>query len=323
MIKRFSKRQRPKHKQGLLARLLGRRGGALGSPKLEFQTSSELLDRYVGGMPTRQNAIDAVPGWTGAMPPETGLRAGKAYLFADTRIRWLLDQYDVAGKTVLELGPLEGFHTLMVDRCAPASIDAIEANALAFVRCLITKEVLWMPRANFFLGDFTKWLENTDKHYDLLIASGVLYHSHDPVHLLELIGKRADAIFIWTHYFDDAAMPLNDLRRVPFSEQVQTRTSHGIAMRLYERSYYKAWRDPSFCGGLQDQHFWLDRSDILALLGAMGFKHLNIADEQPDHPNGPSFSIFARREAQPVRSEEAANVGAGEEALPPAPVPQD
>lgn len=229
------------------------------------------------------------------MPPETGLKAGEAHLYADTRIRWLLERYDVRGKSILELGPLEGLHTLMVDRRFPASIDAIEANVQAFLRCLITKEVLWMPQAHFYLGDFTKWLETTDKHYDLVIASGVLYHSHDPVRLLELIAQRADAVYLWTHYFDEDAMPVGDLRRVPFSEQVETRVSHGISMRLYERSYYKAWRDPAFCGGFQDQHFWLHRQDLLDLLTAMGFSRLDIADLQPEHHNGPSFSIFAQR----------------------------
>lgn len=265
-------------------------------PAGPFRTSSDVLDHYVSGFPSKQNAIDSVPGWTGAMPPETGLTAGRAALFADTRIAWLLrDCYPIEGKTVLELGPLEGFHTYMLEKAGAAHIDAIEANALAFVRCLITKEVLGLNRANFHLGDFLKWLEQGDTSYDLIVASGVLYHSHDPVHLLELIASKAQSLFLWTHYFDDAAMPKGDLRRVPFSERVETREAHGVAVRLHERSYYKAWRDPSFCGGIQDRHFWIDRADILALLKACGFDRIEIAHEEPDHVNGPSFSIFAHR----------------------------
>ena len=61
-------------------------------------------------------------------------------------------------------------------------------------------------------------------------------------------------------------------------------------MRLHERSYYKAWRDPAFCGGLQDRHFWIDREDILKLLSrAFGFDRVTIADEEPGHQNGPCF----------------------------------
>jgi hypothetical protein len=255
-----------------------------------------VLDHYVAGMPSLQNAIDALPGWVGAMPPETGLAAGEAALYSDTRIEWLLTNcYAAAGKRVLELGPLEAFHTYMLHQAGAASIDAVEANTLAFVRCLVTKEVLRLDRARFYLGDFMYWLERAPVPYDLIVASGVLYHSHDPVRLLELICARANSVYLWTHYFDDVAMPLGDLRRVPFSEQVDTVVCHGITVRLHERSYYKAWRDPSFCGGIQDRHFWLDRDDIMKLLAAFGFDRIVIADDQPEHMNGPSFSIFAER----------------------------
>lgn len=286
---------------GIVARLTrifarGRKG-----PGGRFQTSADLLDRYVADMPSLQTAVDSVPGWVGAMPPHTGLKAGKTPLYADTRIaRLLRENYNVAGKEVLELGPLEGFHTYMLHRAGAASIDAIEANVLAFHRCLVTKEVLELPNAHFYLGDFLKWLEQSDKHYDLIVASGVLYHSHDPVRLLELIARKSDAFFLWTHYFDDAAMPQGDPRRTPFSEAIEHKDASGVRMRLHERSYYKAWEDQSFCGGLQDRHFWIDRGDILGFIKADGFDRIEIADEQPAHVNGPSFSIFAEKTAVPA-----------------------
>ena len=283
--------------RGLVARLFGR---GLGPGR--FQTSSAVLDHYVAGMPSLQNAIDSVPGWVGEMPPETGLVAGDFPLYTDTRIEWLLSEcFAAAGTSVLELGPLEAFHTYMLQNAGAASIDGIEANTLAYVRCLVTKEALKLDRANFYLGDFMKWLEHEDKKYDLVVASGVLYHSHDPVRLLELICERADSFYLWTHYFDEVAMPRGDLRRVPFSERVETKECRGVNVRLHERSYYKAWRDPAFCGGIQDRHFWIDRQDILDLITAFGFEHVRIADEEPAHLNGPSFSVFGtRRPPAPV-----------------------
>ena len=257
-------------------------------------TSSGRLGPYVTGTPSAQNAVDAVPGWVCAMPPSTGLSAGCMPLYADNRISWLLERcLDVAGRRVLELGPLEGSHTYMLHQAGAASIDAIEANRQAFMRCLVTKEVLGLSRARFLLGDFMAWLETADTRYDLVVASGVLYHSSDPVRLLELIGRRAAAVYLWTHYFDDAAMPAGDPRREPFSGTIATRECNGVTLRLHERSYRRAWRNPKFCGGTQDQHFWLERDDILALLAASGFQRFEIADDQPDHVQGPSLSIFA------------------------------
>ena len=47
-----------------------------------------------------------------------------------------------------------------------------------------------MNTCTFLLGDFVKHLEtHPDERYDMVLASGVLYHSTDPVHLLELIAR--------------------------------------------------------------------------------------------------------------------------------------
>ena len=181
----------------------------------------------------------------------------------------------------------------MLHQAGAAHVDAIEANALAYMRCLVTKEALGLTRTRFLLGDFMPWLESCETRYDLVVASGVLYHSADPARLLDLVTRRADAIYLWTHYFDEVAMPQGDVRRGPFSGKIETETCRGVTMRLHERSYRKAWRDPKFCGGTHDRHFWLERDGILGLLRAAGFANITIADEKPDHGGGPSFSLFA------------------------------
>ncbi len=261
-----------------------------------FRAGADVLDRYVGGAPSLQNAIDLVPGWAGAMPPETGLRAGPQAFHLDTRIDWLLREcFDIRGRTALELGPLEGFHTAMLERFGASEVTAIEANAAAYLRCLITKEALKLHRSSFLLGDFMKWFDGEPRRYDLIVGSGVLYHSDDPVRLLERLAAATDALYLWTHVFDEAAMPAGDKRRLPFSGSVEARRSHRSDVRLHERSYYRSWRNPAFNGGLRDRHFWIDRADLLALLAAMGFDRLLVAHDEPAHRYGPSLSIFAQR----------------------------
>ena len=254
------------------------------------------LDEYVTQTPSAQNAIDVLPGWNMALPPSVGVVAGPGYFYNDARISWAIEQFGgVEGCQILELGPLEAAHTYMLEGHGAASIHAVEANKLAFLRCLVVKELLELKKARFFLGDCQKFLENTEETYDLIIASGILYHMPDPIKLLELIARHTQSFYLWTHYFMDEAMPPGDLRRTAFSGDVLVRESHGVKVRLYQRSYHGSWRSKSFCGGTHDLHHWIERDDLLALIRALGYEDIRIAHDEPGHQNGPAFSIFARR----------------------------
>jgi hypothetical protein len=257
---------------------------------------SPLLDEYVSGMPTAQNAIDALPGWCHALPGHVGALAGPGAFYEDPRILWAIEQFGpLAGRTVLELGPLEASHTYMLDRQAPDYVHAIEANKTAYLRCLVVKELLDITRAKFFLGDFVPWLRSHDVRYDLIVASGVLYHMQNPLELLELIAARSDAFYLWTHYFDEAAMPPDDLRRKPFLGEVKVEDFRGTKIRLHPRSYFSAWQSKAFCGGMHDLHYWIEKDDILAAIQRLGFDEIQVGHDEPGHQNGPSFSVFARR----------------------------
>jgi hypothetical protein len=258
--------------------------------------TSRPLDEYVSSMPSAQNAVDLVPGWNHMFPPEVGVTAGPTNMYADTRIIWALEQFgSISGCRVLELGPLEASHTYMLHRQGPALIDSIEANKLAFMRCLIAKNLLKLDSVRFMLGDFEKWLEATSERYDLIIASGVLYHMDDPVRLIELMSQRSDALYLWTHFYGEAEMPSGDTRRLAFSGDVAIRSFKDLDIRLHKRSYHGAWKDKSFCGGIFDEHSWLEKEQIFAVLKSVGYQDIRIAHESTTNPNGPSVSIFARR----------------------------
>lgn len=266
------------------------------SQSLGEHAEDRVFDQYSREFPRHQNAVDALPGWNSTFPPELGLKAGTHPLFADGRITWALSQAgSLENKTILEVGPLEGMHTYMLNKHRPASIDAIEANKGSFLRCLVTKEVLRVDRANFYLGDALRWLQDTKTHYDLAIASGVLYHMSDPGHFLCQISSRCDKLFVWTHYFDDEAMPPSDSRRQAFTGNVETRTFAGVPIRYFERSYFNANTNDKFCGGMKDRHYWMRRDDIISLLSALGFGDICVGQEDLAHGGGPCISLFAKR----------------------------
>jgi hypothetical protein len=124
----------------------------------EKTEKSSNFERYVSSAPCWQNAVDAVAGWNTAFPPHYGVTAGSVPTHSDQRIVWALECFGpLVDRHVLELGPLEGGHTSMLE-AAGARVDAIEANELAFLRCLIRKEIVGLTRSKFWLGDFVKAL---------------------------------------------------------------------------------------------------------------------------------------------------------------------
>lgn len=270
-------------------------------PALDAASAAQQFAQYEMRPPVHQNAIDLLPGWTSAFPSQPGLTAGNVPLFADTRIQAALDAHGtIEGQTLLEVGPLEGMHTYMLNQRRPVRIDAIEANKLCFLRCLVTKEILKLDRTNFYLGDIQSWLAETQTVYDLAIASGVLYHMQDPAKFLSMISAQTNSLFIWTHFYDEAAMPPSDLRLLPFSGKVEIRNIDGLNLHYHERSYKQANTDASFCGGMKDRHYWMRRDEILSLLRHLGFNELEELDVDLEHAGGPCFSVFARKHTDPV-----------------------
>ena len=125
-------------------------------------------------------------------------------------------------------------------------------------------------------------------------ASGVLYHQRNPAELLALICRTTDALILWTHYYDAAAIA--KLRRANtrfpgFAEE----SYEGFRYRAYKHEYLHSVRMPGFCGAGASSSQWMERQAILDCLRNFGMTHISIAFEDTTHDNGPSFNLVATR----------------------------
>jgi hypothetical protein len=251
------------------------------------------VPRFVDWFPRVENTGPAFAGeWSCAVPGLPG--TGALPLFQDGRIDWFGERLGgFAGKRVLELGPLEGAHTWMMTS-AGASVLAIESNVRAWLRCLAVKEALGMPGSHILLGDFVAYLGSNPPRVDFALASGVLYHMTDPVKLLRDLASVSDTIGLWTHYFDPEIMRTRGVeKKFDFTPRKMV-TPRGRAVELYDQRYLEALHWSGFCGGSASGSCWLRRDDILGVLEDEGFE-CEIAHHEPDHQNGPAFSLFAQR----------------------------
>jgi hypothetical protein len=216
-------------------------------------------------------------------------------LFEDDRILWAEQFFGgFSGWTILELGPLEGGHSYMFQNRNAQKVIAIEANTRAFLKCLCIKEILKLDRVEFKLGDFMSFLENSNSKYDMVFASGVLYHMEEPVRLIKLISAVTDRLFVWTHYYEQSVILAKKELKRKFG-LVMPVEYDAMSYECAEHKYSDALNWIGFCGGPKPISRWLTRNSIIKALTRYGFSDLQINFDQIDHPNGPAFAICAQR----------------------------
>ncbi len=254
---------------------------------------------YCPAAPSPQTALDIFAGeWASEFPASLGVTSGWSPLFTSEMITWGVDLLGgVQGQRVLELGPLEGAHTYMLDRLGAAEVVAVEANTRAYLKCLVTKELLNITSAKFLCGDAVRYLERElargASTFDMCVASGILYHLLDPVAALDLFSRASDRLLLWTMYYDEDKISARAEVAVKFTSTRQNRY-HGFDHVLHQQDYQQATLFKGFCGGSAASSAWLTRADILAAVDHFGFDVVGVAFEG-ETSNGPCFAVAARR----------------------------
>lgn len=255
-----------------------------------------MLDKkFEDRMPSHQNAIDIFTDkWASKVESVyPGVMSGIAPMFTeeDQRPRIAARHLGVVpmslhDMSVLELGPLEAAHTYQLAKLGAKEIIAIESNIEAYIKCLIVKEILNIPRAKFLLGDCIRFMEENEQRFDMVFCSGILYHMEDPFKLIEAISDRTDRVFLWTHYYSDAVStsPARQAREVERG---------GIRLKYWEVEYGDMGYG-KFWGGNKKTAAWLEKEDIIRCFTHFGFD-VTVHDDSMVHPGGPNINATAIR----------------------------
>ncbi len=258
------------------------------------------LKFYSQAFPNHQNALDLFEGEWSSKLPDDELQAGEVPLFKDNRINWaekVLGGFN--GKTILELGPLEGGHSYMLEQLGAASVLGIEANGRAYLKCLITKEVLNLNACKFLLGDSLQFMEEGNQVFDVCLASGILYHMAQPIKMLSLFSKVAPILILWTHYYEPECLKAIPVMYRRFRKPVKKHFD-GKKYELFPFKYGRTLRVKGYRAGMQSYSHWMKKEDIFFALKKYGYPHILIGDDSLKHPSGPSLLLIASRNPLPI-----------------------
>ena len=263
-----------------------------------FQMTNPVTPSYHTGFPSDQAAVDIFKGlWKSAFPPESGVEAGTASNFEDSRVGWVdRKSGGLRGRSVLELGPYEAYITHQLAQFGSAPIIAIEGNRINYLKCLIAKEILGID-ARFMHGDIQLFMETTTDRFDLCWATGVLYHQVEPLMLLRSIARVCSRVFIWTHFYDEKiAADADGYPHFDPSLNVEKELDGFRCMHYYRSYLVKSDKTPAYFSGGSDSHaYWLTKDDIIGFVKRLGFTDVAVVGIGLDHPAGPTMSFLAAR----------------------------
>jgi SAM-dependent methyltransferase len=177
-------------------------------------------------------------------------------------------------KRILELGSLEGAHTVqLAARRGVEEVIAIEGRDANIRKAELVKRLFGAAKAQFVEAN----LETTDLmtfgKFDAVFCSGLLYHLPEPWKLIEQLPRVAPKLFIWTHYANDllADVVQNDLRG-------QVHREGGADEPL---------------SGMSATAFWPTLGSLISLLTTNGYKTVHVIKNDRTHKNSPAITLAA------------------------------
>lgn len=187
-------------------------------------------------------------------------------------------------KTILELGSLEGGHTIGL-ALAPGvrRVLGVEGREKNLAKARLALRLMKAQKAELVQADLEIADLKTFGTFDAVFCSGLLYHLPAPWKLIEQFPAVSPHLFLWTHYCHD--------------EQADT----GLA-GFRGRIQSEGGADEPL-SGLSADSFWPTLGSLIKMLTTVGFSTVHLLHNDIAHPDGPAVTLgaFTRPPSLPPR----------------------
>ena len=225
---------------------------------------------------------DAVPGeWaTNALEMVTHAHrpAQLAYhrrrIGEDTRIKYLAFFLDVRGVRILELGPYEGYWSILLEKMGVRENVAIEARPENFARCQRIKALHQLDHTSFVHQNIEDLYHGRVQPaysgvFDLVFCLGLLYHLPEPAMALRWTRSQGPRLFLGTHYVEP--MEVGRYLKENFHEAESRNGDH-----LYRGLEYREGGVKDPISGMSPTSFWPYEADLIAMIRDAGYTRVEV-----------------------------------------------
>ncbi len=217
--------------------------------------------------PFTTHRIQILPGLFTA---ETGVEPDN-----DLRTNVVLDSAGgLTGKRVLDIGCLEGGFSVEFARRGAAEVVGVEARRVSVRRCDLVRDLAGLTNLRFVCGDVLHELSRAQPSFDVVLATGILYHLPRPDVVLRLIRERCSGFMVLcTHVAHPDASSHGCTEEV-----VEYAGEHGT---YRGRSFFERGVDPTveqdndlWAAWSNEGSFWPFEPDLVRMIEVAGFRSI-------------------------------------------------
>lgn len=253
-----------------------------------FRRGSAAFDALLGRRPTPQSAMsdsahdsevddgwwDLLPFTTHRIPLAPGIETASAGVNAleDVRTDLVVEACggSLDGRTVVDLGCLEGGFTLaFAERGARLSLG-IEAREISVRRCELARDLLGLNTAEFVEADIKDELANREA-FDVVFAAGILYHVADPASFLVTMRKACSGFALIDTHVARAEAATHGCSEI-VTRASGDRSYRGRMFPEYAPDVSATEKDDLLWAAWSDtDSFWPTEEDLVAMIRDAGF----------------------------------------------------
>ena len=185
------------------------------------------------------------------------------------------------GRTVVDLGCLEGGFTLaFAERGAQLALG-IEAREISIRRCELARGLLGLDNAEFVEADIKDELAKREA-FDVVFAAGILYHVSDPAAFLVTMREACSGVALIDTHIANPDVATHNCSEI-VSRSSGERTYRGRMFPEYAPDVSDSEKDDLLWAAWSDvDSFWPLEDDLVAMIHDAGFSSVDKVDLAED-----------------------------------------